>query len=248
METSLPTSHWSKTLLETLVTGPDIGIRLLGGHAVQFHAARAQVPPSLLRQPGDLDLFTTSSQRRRAQQWLEELGLFPNKAFNVLHGRYRLMYFAQGEKVDIFIDEFQMCHRLAFSDRLALQPVTLPLADLLLTKLQIVELTEKDMRDALALMLAASWGTRDEAGMLNVSRIAALLARDWGLWKTVTTNLSLLRERAPLLVERNDALALVHDRLLQLQEAIESARKGWRWRWRAIIGERVRWYELPEEP
>lgn len=248
METSLPTSHWSKTLLETLMTGPDIGARLLGGHAVQFHAARAQVPPSLLRQPGDLDLFTTSSQRRRVQQWLEELGLLPNKAFNVLHGRYRLMYFAQGEKVDIFIDEFQMCHRLALSDRLALQPVTLPLADLLLTKLQIVELTEKDMRDALALMLAAPWGAHDEPGLLNVSRIATLLARDWGLWKTVTTNLSVLRERAALLVEKNDTLTLLHDRLLQLQEAIEATRKGWRWRWRAIIGERVRWYELPEEP
>ncbi|GGI99564.1 hypothetical protein GCM10010885_06050 [Alicyclobacillus cellulosilyticus] len=160
-----------------------------------------------------------------------------------------MIYWYGREKIDVFIDAFQMCHRIDFAHRLELQPVTLPLADLALTKLQIVEFTEKDIKDTLALILASDWAERDEPGVFNVARFAEVLAGDWGLWKTVTNNLHMLERHAESLLQGDaPALAKVRDGIRRLREATDARRKSWRWRLRAVIGERVRWYELPEEP
>jgi hypothetical protein len=128
--------------------------------------------------------------------------------------------------------------------------VTLDLADLLLTKLQIVELNEKDAQDVLYLCSAYPVTDGDEPGTIGLDRIRPLVGNDWGWWRTVTLNLDRITTLAS-----GDGQGLVpaggkHDpveQLAVLSKAIEATPKSLRWKARARVGERVRWYEQPEE-
>jgi hypothetical protein len=138
-----------------------------------------------------------------------------------------------------------MCHRLVLGPRLGLHDTTLPLADLLLTKLQVAELNAKDVTDAAALLLDHEL-TEDETG-LNASYVADLLAADWGWWRTVTANLRALPthlDRGALEVAATTRVEGATGRLL---ERIDAAPKSRRWKLRAKAGDRIAWREDPEE-
>jgi hypothetical protein len=135
-----------------------------------------------------------------------------------------------------------MCHALDVRDRLELDTETLPLADLLLLKLQIVEATEKDDVDALALFADHPVGPDGIDGQY----LAGLLAKDWGWWRTATRSLERLLGVAATLPD-SAVRQEVESRIRRLLAQIEAAPKTRRWRIRARVGERVQWYELPEE-
>lgn len=211
-------------------------LRLLGGRAVR-HLCAGHIPDERLRPPGDLDFFGRGRDRSVLLRVLPEFGYVPDREFNLLQGRTRLLFVRDGVKVDVFLDEFRMCHRLDLRARLDLGEIALPLADLLLTKLQVVQFTEKDRRDAVALLWRAEPG-RGPAG-LDAAYVAGLCARDWGLWRTVTGNLARLRPDLP---------APAAARSGELESAIAAAPKSAGWRMRSVLGDRTPWYELPEEP
>jgi hypothetical protein len=129
-------------------------------------------------------------------------------------------------------------------------PVTLDLSDLLLTKLQIVELNEKDAQDVLYLCSAYPVADGDEPGTIGLGRIRPLVGNDWGWWRTITLNLdritALARGDGQGLVPTGGKLDAV-EQLAVLSKAIEATPKSLRWKARARVGERVRWYEQPEE-
>lgn len=206
-------------------------LRLLGGRAVRWLCA-GRVPEGLLRPPGDLDFFARSHDRRTVTEVFADHGYAPEREFNLLNGKSRLIFTRDGLKVDVFLDEFRMCHRLDLRNRLQIGNVTLSLADLLLTKLQVVQFTEKDRLDASALLYRAETGPGPTG--LDAAYVAGLCARDWGLWRTVTRNLENVRGALPAAGE--------------LTAAIAATPKTTAWRLRAAIGERLPWYELPEEP
>jgi hypothetical protein len=161
-----------------------------------------------------------------------------------MNGRERLLFYddPNERQVDVFVSSFRMCHVIPLEKRLAVDEDTVPLAELLLTKLQIIELNEKDVRDTVALLLEHDVSV-DDSGV-NSSHISELCAEDWGLWRTITHNLETLQGR----VESYDVDSdLVSSRVSLLLERIEEAPKSRSWRIRAKIGERKRWYELPEE-
>jgi hypothetical protein len=139
-----------------------------------------------------------------------------------------------------------MSHEIPFGDRLALEPVTVPLAELLLTKLQIVQLNEKDVRDALALLHDHPVEERD-GDAINAARSAELCAADWGLWRTFTANLEALEGHIGRYDLPEEGKGSIAERVEGLQERIEEEPKSFGWRMRAKIGDRKRWYELPEE-
>lgn len=223
---------------------------LLGGRAVALLCQRAGavIPDQLKRESEDVDLFILRRDRKAVTQTLKEVGCTPETEFNVLNGNARLMFFRGQTKIDIFIDTFQMCHTLYLAGRMAEADLTLSPADLLLTKLQVVQINTKDLTDMAALLLALPLHTGDRLG-IDSPYLARCLAKDWGLWKTSTLNLSKLRRLAGDLLPRtggwNERLAKALD---QLERHIESAPKSISWRARAVIGERVPWYESPEEP
>jgi hypothetical protein len=222
-------------------------VRLIGGVAICLHA-RNGVHPALARSYGDIDLATTRDDGRATRQLLESLGYEPNERFNALNGSERLVFYdvAHRRQVDVFVGEFSMCHALPISERLALDTQTVPLAELLLTKLQIVRLNAKDIREVHALLVEHEVGEGDD-DTINRGFIANLLARDWGLWRTAQGSLETVAAALPESGLAEFEQALVADRLRRLADRIEAEPKSMRWRTRARVGERVRWYEEPEE-
>lgn len=217
-------------------------VRLLGGVAV--HVRSRGLPPALTREYKDLDFATTKKSSGDLQKLLRDLGYEPHVGFNAMNGKERLLFYdnPNERQVDVFVSSFRMCHEIPLEKRLDVDEHTVPLAELLLTKLQIIELNEKDVRDTVALLLEHEV-TDDDAGV-NASHIAELCASDWGLWRTISHNLTTLRER----VGGYDVdHATVSERVTIILEHIESTPKSRSWRMRAKIGERKRWYELPEE-
>ncbi len=146
----------------------------------------------------------------------------------------------------MFVGSFSMSHTIPIGDRLELERVTVPLAELLLTKLQIAELNEKDVRDTLALLTCHPVGETD-GDCVNAAHVARLCAADWGLWRTITGNMSACRERLAAYDLPPEERERIARRLDELLERIEAEPKTRGWRLRARIGERRRWYELPEE-
>jgi hypothetical protein len=223
---------------------------LLGGRAVALLCERvgATIPDQLKRKSEDVDLFILRRDRKAITQTLREIGCTPETEFNVLNGNVRLMFFSGQTKIDIFIDTFQMCHTLHLARRMAEADLTLSPADLLLTKLQVAEINTKDLTDIAALLLALPLDFDDHLG-IDGQYLARCLAGDWGLWKTSTLNLAKLRHSAGDLLPRsggwNGRLITALDKL---EREIDMAPKSIAWRARAIIGERMPWYERPEEP
>ena len=147
------------------------------------------------------------------------------------------------------IDKFHMCHTLEFADRLTRLPYTLDPIDLLLSKLQIVELNEKDADDCLRLLVTFPLSDAGDPNTIDLTTFREIVGSDWGWWRTVTLNL----DRITALLADCDRPATEGGKLdarAQLQalaEAADQAPKSRGWKMRARIGERKRWYDVPEE-
>jgi hypothetical protein len=220
-----------------------IPARAVGGLAVHLRCPSAARPP-LARDYKDLDLAAAFAAVRPLTQALEDLGYEADREFNALHGRERLLFWdaANGRQLDVFVDRMVLCHTLELADRLALEPRTVPLADLLLAKLQVVEVNERDLKDAAAILADHELA----ADGVDPDRVADVLAADWGWWRTATGTLDRVAAYAGEL-DGFAGAAAVAERVGVLGERIEAAPKSRRWRMRAKVGERKRWYELPEE-
>lgn len=225
----------------------DVPVRLLGGVAIRLRHP-AEPPPALARDYPDLDFVAARGASAAAARFFRDAGYSPQVAFNALHGQERLLFFDEqhGRQLDVFVGAFRMCHTIPVAERLELEPRTIPLAELLLTKLQVVQLNEKDVRDALMLLHGHPVGDTD-GETVNAARIASLCAGDWGLWRTITANLALCREHLTEYELSSSDKAEIAARLEALSGRIEREPKSRGWRLRARIGERKRWYELPEE-
>ncbi len=225
----------------------DLALRLLGGVAIKLRAEDG-LHPAFQREYADLDWIAPKGASSAAQKLFGTLGYSPQVRFNAINGRERLLFFDEqhGRQVDVLIGTFRMSHEIRLGERLALEPVTIPLAELLLTKLQIVQLNEKDVKDALALL--HDHPVKDEDGdAVNGGHIAALCASDWGLWRTFTANLDALVGHLGRYDLPEEDKRRIWGRIGELQERIEEEPKSFGWKMRSKIGDRKRWYELPEE-
>jgi hypothetical protein len=223
-----------------------VPLRLLGGIAVRMKAPA--VPPSLDRAYKDIDFAVTKKGGGAADKLLKEAGYEPHVAFNAMHAKERGLYYDEGNgrQIDLFIQSFRMCHEIPLGDRLDVESDTVPLAELMLTKLQIIEVNEKDIRDTVLLFHGHPIADHDNAAV-NGAHIAKLCADDWGLWRTITANLDRCRGHVgdyELPAEDRERIEGRFDELLQ---RIEDEPKSRGWRRRAKVGDKKRWYELPEE-
>jgi hypothetical protein len=225
----------------------DVGLRVAGGVGIALRCPSSRQAP-LMRTYADVDLVGLSRQRPSIESLLVELGYVPDVAFNAVHGARRLFFWDErnGRQLDMFLDHVEMCHDISLRHRLTVDETTLSLADLLLMKLQIVETNEKDMLDMTAMFLDQEL-TEDDSG-INVRYLRSLTSSDWGLWKTTTMVAARVDLFARELLEDREHLAKVHARIGDLLLALESTPKSVKWRIRAAVGERVRWYQLPEDP
>ena len=247
-----------------------LGLKLLGGLA-----GRVLCPgfPPRLRAGQDMDFACLSKERKKVAAYLAESGCEGDRRFNNLNGD-RQMYFTapSGRPVDVMVDRLTMCHTLDLRPSFTRLPITIDAIDVLLSKLQIIEINLKDAHDIVHLLSglpvagdsgsvagaaegamagAASPGAAAAPGpaALDTDRFCRLLGADWGWWRTATRNL----EKVPALIAEHpdlvppdppaDPAAQAGRRL----DHAEQAPKSVKWRLRSNVGERVRWYELPEE-
>ena len=237
-------------------------VRLMGGMAIRAHAP--DWPARTRRVEVDLDFATRSKDRGAFYELLEAEGYTPDKRHNALFGGKQAYFVdvARKRPVDVLVDSLEMCHRMEFSDRLAVSKPTLPLAELLLSKLQVVKINKKDVLDGLVLLAEHPLGQNDGAldsryglGAINVPRILSFTSNDWGWWRTVTGNLDTLEryletEATAEDLDLNNGRAVLFDpkeQIVALRKAIDDAPKSTRWKLRARVGERSQWYNEPEE-
>ena len=235
----------SKRLVEA-ATGMGVLIRALGGVAVHLKAPGEK--PLLPRKVGDIDVSTKEGGKRAVTEVLVTAGYVADEHFNAFHGSKRLLFFdeANQRKLDVFIGDFSMCHVIPIADRLELDPLTVPLAELMLTKLQIVELTERDQRDIYN--LAYHHELRDgDSSAIEVDYIASLCAKDWGLWRTTKATVERCVANVGSYGLEPEAVERITVRLTSLWKRVDDAPKSTRWKLRSRVGDRVRWYEEPEE-
>lgn len=222
-----------------------VKVKLLGGAGVHVHSPSSHHAP-LKRKYGDLDYAIPSRERKAVLELFPSLGYEANERFNVMQGDRRLYFYDtdNGRQVDVFIDVFRMSHAIDLRGRLEHDGPAASPSDLLLSKLQIYEVNRKDLVDTVALILDHNVESTHDDDSIDASYIASVAAEDWGMHRTLQVNTERLRA---VLDEIDVDRDLVESRLDQLWSAIDARPKPLKWRLRAQVGDRVRWYELPEE-
>jgi hypothetical protein len=245
-----------------LADAQGLQVRLLGGMAVRAHAP--EWTARVHRTEVDLDFATRSRDRSAFFQLLEAQGYTPDRRHNALFGGTQAYFVdtANNRPVDVLVDRLTMCHRIDFANRLGVSKPTLPLAELLLSKLQVVKINRKDVLDALILLAEHPLGPDDGApdarhglGSISIPVILSYTSNDWGWWRTVTGNLDVLDHYLETSITPED-LDLgtgrsVHfapaAQVAALRAEIDNAPKSTRWKLRSRVGDRVTWYAEPEE-
>jgi len=231
-----------------LAESKGVVLRLLGGVAFYLRCPSAR-NGSIARSYSDLDFIGHARQSLEIKQVFGELGYLARERFNALYGSRRLGFTDSAKKtrVDVFLDVFEMCHKFDLKQRMEIDRQTITLADLLATKLQVIQTNEKDLGDMFCLLVDHEVGGSDLRDTINGEYLARLCGEDWGIYKTFSMKLAMLAASVEKSNLKEPERELVIKRVRRLSAAIESAPKSIAWKMRAAIGERVRWYELPEE-
>jgi hypothetical protein len=229
--------------LVAVAAAEGVELRLLGGLAVRVHCPAHAMGKE--RDYSDVD-FVTADGLSKVERAFEAADYQPFARFNALHGHSRAIFYGPGDrlKVDIFLGGFSMCHTLPLGERLDADEPTVPLAELLLTKLQIVRLTAKDLFD-LGVLLAEHPVGDGDVETIDGERVALLCSRDWGLQHTVERGLDRLDAEVAGLLPAD--APVIRERVAELRRRLEAHPKTRKWRLRARLGERVPWHEEPDE-
>lgn len=225
-----------------------IVLRLLGSIAFRIHCPTFSYLFEKFERPlTDLDFITRKTCAPSLPEFFAKLDYEFDKSLALITRgkRYKFKHKKKEIVVDIFFDKLDMCHVIDLTKRLEVDSPTLSVSDLLLEKLQIVEITKKDIQDVIVLLLEHDVGNEDRE-MVNSEYIAQLCSKDWGLWKTATTNLMKLRQFLSYVDIESKHKATVTSRIEKILQTINAKPKYISWRLRSLIGERKRWYKVVE--
>ena len=229
-----------------------IRLRILGSVAY-----RLQCPNNLhlfqdtKRALTDVDFGAEKKQNRAIRDFLVARGYVPDEGIYMASegARHAYLHRDTGLNVDVFADELYFCHRIPFKGRLDLDSPTICTTDLLLEKMQIVEINLKDFKDTIVLMLEHPL-SHEQPGpkSIDTDYIVDIMRQDWGFYYTFTTNL----KRVPDYLDQFSSLGeerrrVVRGRIDGLHAAIEAAPKTFGWKMRSKIGTRSRWYQEVSE-
>jgi hypothetical protein len=250
-----------------------VHLRLTGGLAVRRYCTDLAF---MDREFSDIDLVGLSSQSKRLHRMLAGLGYEQNRYVTQSTGGAQLQYLKRAQllewrartaekspatqrlalappatpafdHVDIFMDVMRMDHDVDVRARLHIDEYAISPVDILITKLQIGEVSEKDVHDVIALLKDVPLGERDDDATIDLPHLAWVCARDWGIYYDVTANLGVVLGRLDGYGLSEEERARVYARIASIQEAVEDEKKSVRWRMRARVGERVPWRREVEE-
>lgn len=225
-------------------------LRIMGAIAFRIHCPKYGKLFTLLdRKLSDIDLVGYSVQTKHIRNLFIDLGYKERPLTLSLGWAGRLIFIEETKKhhVDVFLDELSMCHTIHFHKRLEIDYPTIPLADLLLEKMQIVKLNEKDIKDTIVLLLEHNIGQSD-LETINAKYIAKTLSNDWGFYYTVITNLNKVKK----FISRMDMLSYEEKKGLEFKineliKWMEKEPKSLKWKIRGMLGSRKKWYKEVED-
>lgn len=225
-------------------------LRVIGSLAFQMHCPQfGYLQAALGRAYTDIDFAAYSKQTKQIQDLMAALGYTENREVFIASEGERAIYDKPniGLHVDIFYEKLDFCHAIYWKDRLEVDAPTIPLTELLLEKMQIVEINEKDVIDTIMLLLEHPLGNTDTE-TINIKRAAALCANDWGLWRTTTMNLNKVKQLAHGYSQLSaDQIAIVDSQVNEILARLEKEPKPLAWRLRDRVGDRVKWYKDVDE-
>ncbi len=223
----------------------DVHLKLMGGLATRIHC---EVEGFCNREYSDIDVVGLSKEKSSIEDIFSQLGYIPDTRFNALHGHKRLKFEEDiyGRHVDVFLDRFDMDHDWDLSTRLNSEAHTLPLSDLLLMKLQICKINEKDIRDILTMVKDARIGEEEAPHTINLNYIAERCAQDWELYESVLENI----KKIGMMLDEYDLSGektTIEKRLKKLMKKLIAHPKTAKWKLRAVIGKHRKWCQTVEE-
>jgi len=225
--------------------GRGLTIRMIGGTAIWVQSETMHDPP-FQRDYRDVDFVATREDKQGIIDLMDDLGYEQNERFNTMH-RFQLEFQdpVNDRKADYIVDRFRFCHTWSLRDRIDRDYPTVPIEDLLLSKLQIAEISDRDVRDIVSMVADHPIERAEGSDGIDATYVAGLCSEDWGLYKTTTMNL----DRVESYVAGNDLPiddATLTDRVDALRNGIETEPKTIRWKLRSLVGERKQWYRQPE--
>jgi hypothetical protein len=226
----------------------DAMIRVLGSMAIYLHCPKYNyLHTTKGRVYSNIDFGAYSMHGRHIRDIMTKLGYTENREVFVLSGAEHAVFYKQDLRVDVYYEKLDFCHTINLRDRLEYDSPTIPLAELLLEKMQIIQIDEKDIIDAIMLLLEHPLGEID-GEIINVKLIAHLCADEWGLWRTTTMNLRKVNQFAQSYTELTpEQKHKVESQVNELISRLNSQPKSLAWKVRDQMGDRVKWYKDVEE-
>src|SRR6266498_2162487 len=225
-------------------------LRVIGSLAFQMHCPQFGTLQAVLgRAYTDIDFAAYGKQSKQIQELLTSLGYKENREVFITSEGERAIFDKPeaGLHVDVFDEKLDFCHTIYWRDRLEVDSPTIPLAELLLEKMQIVKINEKDVIDTIMLLLEHPLGD-DDKEIINVKRVAKLCADDWGLWRTTTMNLDKVEKLAQQYKQlTSEQKNKIESQVKVALERLENEPKPLAWKLRARVGDRVKWYKDVDE-
>jgi len=225
-------------------------LRVIGSLAFQMHCPKyGYLQAAMGRAYTDIDFAAYRKQTKEIRSLMAGLGYAENREVSIISEGSRSIYENHHNKlhIDVFFDKLDFCHVISWDGRLEVDKPTIPLSELLLEKMQIVKINEKDVVDTIMLLLEHPLGVNDQE-TINMANVAKLCSADWGLWRTTTMNLDKVGRLAvgyPQLEEEHKSQVVAQ--VKKAMEFIEAEPKSMAWRIRARVGDRVKWYKEVDE-
>lgn len=225
-------------------------LRLVGALAFYIHCPEFNyIQRESQRYFTDVDFMAYIEQKNSIEKMFTDLGYLEDPRIKTVPGLKRSIFFTRDHSShsDVFYDVLHFSHEIDFRGRLDIDYPTISLVDLLLEKMQIVMINEKDIIDTLMLLCEHEVGDHDDE-TINIDYLAKTCKFDWGLWKTVTTNLNKvdqLKDKYSVLTE--DDKTRIRDRIQGALQRIDEEPPTLRWQLRSRIGERLKWYRDVDE-
>lgn len=225
-------------------------LRVIGSLSFQMHCPKyGYLQQAMGRAYTDIDFAAYKTQTREVQALMAGLGyleerdvfIFSEGNRSIFHHPYHPIH------VDVFYDKLDFCHVIYWNGRLEVDAPTIPLSEMLMEKMQIVKINEKDIIDTIMLLLEHRLGDSDQE-VINIRRIAQLCAKDWGLWRTITMNLEKVAQLAQTYPQLDqEQKTYIQQQVNQAISALNAEPKTTSWRLRARVGDRVKWYKEVDE-
>jgi hypothetical protein len=227
-----------------------LSLRVIGSLAFQMHCPKfGYLQAAMGRAYTDIDFAAYKKHSKEIKALMAGLGYVEDREVSIVSEGDRSIFNNQESAlhVDVFFDKLDFSHLISWNGRLESDNPTIPLAELLLEKMQIVKINEKDVIDTIMLLLEHPLGDTDHE-VINLSKVAELCAKDWGLWRTTTMNLDKVSQLAQGYEQLSaDQKTHVSTQVAAILDRMEAEPKSMAWRLRSRVGDRVKWYKDVDE-